>query len=97
VIKNEIVEKAGDKNLKQEDREKIAFQATITQLEVMNEMNKTIQQLLILENERAAKDWANERQASIEIEKMKDVLNKMSKDRKAPMTDPYKILQELPK
>ena len=97
VIKNEIVDKAGDKNLKQEDREKIALHATITQLEVMNEMNKTIQQLLIIENERSAKDWANERQASIEIEKMKDVLNKMSKDRKAPVTDPYKILQELPK
>ena len=97
VIKNEIVEKAGDKNLKQEDREKIAFHATITQLEVTNEMNKTIQQLLIIENERSAKDWSNERQASIELEKMKDVLNKMSNNRKAPVTDPYKILQELPK
>jgi len=97
VIKNEIVEKAGDRNLKQEDREKIAFHATVTQLEVMNEMNKTIQQLLIIENERAAKDWANERQASIEMEKMKDILNKMSKDRKVPVTDPYKTLQELPK
>jgi hypothetical protein len=96
VIKTEIVEKAGDKNLKQEDREKIALLAAITQLEVTNEMNKTIQQLLIIENERSAKDWANERQASIEIAKMKDVLSKMSKDRKAAVTDPYKILQELP-
>jgi len=97
-IKDDIIGKAKDKNLKQEDRDKIAFQASITQLEVTNEMNKNLQQLLILETERNAKEWAAERKASIETEKMKDVIEKMYKTtKKTRNTDPYKTLEELPR
>lgn len=96
-IKDKILAKAGNTELKPEERDKIAFQASLTQLEIMNEMNKNMQQLLILENQRSASEWAQERKASIEIEKMKDVFNKMSKGAKAPARDPYKILEDLPK
>jgi hypothetical protein len=97
-IKDDIIAKAKDKSLKQEDRDRIAFQAAITQLEVTNEMNKNLQQLLILENERQAKEWAVERKASIEQEKLKDVIEKMYKTtKKTRPTDPYKVIEELPR
>jgi len=96
-IKSNILAKAGNPDLKPEERDRIAFQASLTQLEIMNEMNKNMQQLLILENQRSAAEWAQERKASIEIEKMKDVFNKMSKRPANRTQDPYKILEELPK
>jgi len=95
-IKSNILAKAGNPNLKTEERDKIAFQASLTQLEIMNEMNKNMQQMLILENQRSAEDWARERKASIEIEKMKEVLGKLSKGPARATHDPYKILEETP-
>ena len=87
-----------DKNLKQEDRDKLRLKIDITQLEVLVGIDKTMQQLLIVENERKADEWKEKRRISIEQNKQKAFLERIRKGKlKQKKTNPYKVLEELPK
>lgn len=96
-IKTEILEKAADPNLKTADRELLNMKINLTQMEIMNEMNKTMQQVLLRENERVAQEWAAGRQVDIEKEKMKKFLEMARKQKLKNSVDPYKVLGETPK
>jgi hypothetical protein len=96
-IKTEILDKAG-KNLKQEERDVVRLKIDVTQLEIMNEMNKNIQQLLLAETQKKADEWKERRKISIEQEKMKAVLKRIGQKKlKNKNTDPYKVLGDTPR
>ena len=95
-IKQEILSKASE-NLKKEDREKVQLKVAVTQLEILNEMNKNIQQLMRMRAEQAAREWAEVRKMSIEQEKMKRAIERMKRKPRKKQTDPYKVLGDIPK
>lgn len=97
-IQKEIVDPASNKNLKPEEREKLNMKINLTTMEIMNSMNKTLQQMLIQMNEQQAREWQRERGYDIEQAKLKAWIEKVQKQSgKKKSADPYKALEETPR
>lgn len=97
-IQKEIVDQAVKKDLKPEEREKLNMKINLTSMEIMNSMNKTVQQILIQMNEQQAREWQQERAWDIEQAKMKAWIEKVQKETgRRKSADPYRALEEQPK
>lgn len=95
-MKSDITE-ASRTGLKPEEREKLQLKIAVTQMEILNDLNKTMQQILMRENERAAKEWAATRSISIEDAKMKSWIEQIQKQGKGRKeVNPYRVLEETP-